>query len=312
MKPILIWTLMLWPLLAISQRDYTYVSDRNFFDVEMLPGYDFRPYQLEIPDRTQRSLTPGEYSFGVTKTFLYVEGADIKGVYQISSITPTEYGYILQTINARDARLSGHLKVILNQWSQAEAVIFKRSPEDAEMIFYLAVIPEKLRKSEAAFFTDWEESVLAHPDSLWGKTIRPFFRVHTESGIQERLQMADSTGISFVEEITIEEKTKQIATSDSLAAPDSTVVVKSKEIHEFFVVVRSILQYDDGTKEDKTERYQVKRVVEREFKTPRINEERFEWEMSTEKGEPIYLYLNGKHAVASMKIDGKAYQVRGY
>ena len=28
--------------------------------------------------------------------------------------------------------------------------------------------------------------------------------------------------------------------------------------------------------------------------------------------DPIFLYLNGKHAVASMKIDGKLYQVRGY
>ena len=312
MKPVYAFFLLLSPLLASAQRDYTYVSDRNFFDVEMLLGYDFRPYQLEIPDRTQRSLTPGEYSFGVTRSLLYAEGPDVKGVYQVSSINPTEYGYILQTINARDARLTGHLKVVLNQWSQAEAVIFKRSPDDPEMIFYLAVIPEKLRKSEAAFFTDWDESVLRHPDSLWGKSIRPFFRVHTDSGIQERLQVTDSTVISFVEEITIVEKTKEIAPTDSLATSDSVVVVKSKEIREYFVAVRSILQYDDGGKEDKTIRYPIKKVVEREFKTPRINEERFEWEFTTDKGEPVYLYLNGRHAVASMKIEGKVYQVRGY
>ncbi|MBK6619513.1 MAG: hypothetical protein IPG32_01010 [Saprospirales bacterium] len=312
MKPILASILLLLPFFASSQRDYTYVSDRVFFNQEMLMGYDFRPYQVEIPDKTDRNLSPGEYSFGVTRTHLYVEGPEIKGVYQISSINPTEYGYILQTINARDARLSGHLKVILNQWSQAEAVIFRRSPDEAEMIFYLAVIPEKLRKSEAPFFTDWDEYVISHPDSLWGKSIRPFFRVHAESGVQERLQMADSTTISFQEVITIEEKTKQVASTDSLATSDSTIVIKSKEIREYFVVVRSILQYDDGTKEDKTEKFQIKKVVEREFKTPRMNEERFEWELATAKGDPVFLYLNARYAVASIKIDGKVYQVRGY
>jgi len=314
MKPILIWTLALCPLLAMAQRNYTYVSDRNFFDVEMLLGYDFRPYQIEVPDGEQaRSFPPGEYSFGVTRSHLLVEGPGIKGAYQINSIGPTEYGYILNTINARDARLTGHLKVILNQWSQAEAVVFKRSPDDPELIFYLAVIPEKVRKSEAAFFTDWGETVLQNPDSLWGKSIAPFFRIHPESGIQERLQMSDSTFISFEEVITIEEKTKQIEVADSLGTTaDSTVIVKSKEIREYFVVVRSILQYDDGTKEDKTERFPVKKIVEREFKTPRLNEERYEWEFTTAKGDPIHLYLNAKRAVASMKIEGVGYQVRGY
>ena len=312
MKPILYWAFFLLPLLTSAQRNYTYITDRSFFDVEVLLGYDFRPYQVEIQDQMDRTMRPGEYSFGITRTHLYVEGPEIQGVYQISSISPTEYGYILNTINARDARLSGHLKVILNQWSLVEALVFRRSPDDAEIIFYLADIPDKLRKSESAYFTNWDKMVLPNPDSLWGKTIQPFFRIHQESGIQERLQMEDSTQISFIEEITIEEKTKQVASSDSTEVADSIIVVKSKEIREYFVEVRSILQYADGTKEDKTERYPIKKVVEREFKTPRINEERFEWEFSTTNGDPIFLYLNGKHAVASMKIDGKLYQVRGY
>lgn len=312
MKPIIAITFLLLPLLTRAQRDYTFITDRSFYDIEVLLGYDFRPYQVEIPDQMDRTIRPGEYSFGVTRTHLYVEGPEIQGVYQISSISPTEYGYILQTINARDARLSGHLKVILNQWSHAEAVVFRRSPDDPEMIFYLASIPDKRRKAESAFFTDWDETVLPHPDSLWGKSIRPFFRLDQETGIQERLLMEDSTTISFVEKITIEEKTKEVSSSDSLAVADSVIVVKSKEIREYFVELRSILHFTDGTSEDRTERYPIKKVVEREFKTPRITEERYEWEFTPDKGDPIYLYLNGRHAVASMKIDGKTYQVRGY
>ncbi len=311
MKPITVLALLALPLLALAQRDYTYVSDRNFFDVENLLGYDFRPYEVEVPDRMERTIRPGEYSFGITRQHLYVEGAEIKGVYQVNTISPTEYGYILNTINARDARLSGHLKVILNKYSQAEAVVFRRSPNDPEMIFYLAVIPDKLRKEEGAFFTDWDELLLQHPDSLWGKKMAPFFRIHTDNGVQERLQMSDSTFISFEEIITIEEKTKMIEAADSLSS-DTVIVVKSKEIREYFAVVRSILQYDDGTKKDLTTRYPIRKIVEKEFKTPTINEERYLWECATDKGDPIFIYLNGRRAAAAVKIEGKKYEVRGY
>ena len=312
MRLIVFCLLLLIPMWTSAQRDYTYATDRSFYDVEVLLGYDFRPYRMEVPDGMERTMRPGEYSFGVTRSHLYVEGPEIQGVYQISSISPTEYGYILNTINARDARLSGHLKVVLNKWSLVEALVFRRSPDDPEMIFFLANIPDELRDRERAYFTDWDEQVLPDPDSLWGKTIQPFFRIHQESGIQERLQIADSTQISFIEEILIEEKTKQVPSSDSLDVADSTIVVKTKEIHNYYVDVRSILSYDDGSKEDKTERYPIKKVVAREFKTPRLNEERYEWTFTTTKGKPLLLYLNGRRAAASMEIDGKLYQVRGY
>lgn len=311
MKPILLLALSALPLLAFAQRDYTYVSDRNFFDVETLLGYDFRPYQVEVPDRMERTIRPGEYSFGITRSHLYVEGAEIKGVYQVNSIQPAEYGFILNTINARDARLSGHLKVILNKYSQAEAVVFRRSPNDPEMIFFLAVIPDKLRKEEGTFFTDWDELKLPTPDSLWGKSIAPFFRNHLETGVQERLQMSDSTFISFEEIITIEEKTKEIPAADSLSS-DTVIVVKSKEIREYFVVVRSILQYDDGSREDKTLRYPIKKIVEKEFKTPTLHEERYLWECTLDKGEPMQIFLNARRAATAIRIDGKKYEVRGY
>jgi hypothetical protein len=312
MKPIYIFFILFLALQVNAQRDYTFVTDRNFFEVEALLGYDFRPYQFEGADRKLRNLSPGEYSFGVTRSILYVEGPNIKGAYQISSINPTEYGFILNTINARDARLTGHLKVILNQYSQAEAVVFRRSPNDPEMIFFMAEIPDKTRKSEAAHFTDWDELALPHPDSIWGKTVRPFFVVHQESGIQQRLQIADSLTIEFTEVITIEEKTKTITVGDSLAQADSTIVLKSKEIREYFVTVSGNLLYDDMLRRESADKYQVKKIVERQYAKPNRNEERYEWELTLSKGGPIYLYLNGKRALTSMKIAGKTYQVRGY
>ena len=311
MKASLCTLLLLLPLLGLAQRDYTFVTDRNFFDVEMLLGYDFRPYQVEIPDQMERTIRPGEYAFGITRSLLYVEGPEIKGVYQISSIAPAEYGYLLTIINARDARLSGHLKVILNKYSHAEALVFRRSPNDPEIIFYMANLPDKRRLSEKDFFTNWDELRIEHPDSLWGKSFAPFFRVHLETGIQERLQMEDSTFLSFEEVITIEEKTKDIPAADSLSS-DTTIVVKTKEIREYFVVVRTILQFDDGTKQDITERYPVKKIVEREFQTPSLNEERFEYECSTAKGDPIRMTFNSRHALAAIVVDGKKYEVRGY
>ena len=268
--------------------------------------------------------------FGITHTNLYVKGEGLEGVYNINNMQPEDFGFKLTLMNARDARLQGHLKVILNKYNMVEALIFKRSPSDKETIFYLPAIPTKLRDDEKTFFTDRGEFVIQEPDSIWGKKFYPFFRIHTQDKVQERLRMKDSTSISFVEEITIEEKDvkKRKKDKDPVVgiATDSVEVVatempadsaaanpdkKVKIIKEYFVVVRSIVQFEDGMKEDKSWKYPVKRISEKEDKQAGQQEERYQWEFVNDKKENIILYLNGDHTVSTMIINDKTYKMRG-
>ncbi|MBI5914690.1 MAG: hypothetical protein HY842_04890 [Bacteroidetes bacterium] len=322
--------LLLLTLTTLAQAQHSYLSDRRFFTADELIGYDFKPAVKEIPNEKKEDLDPGEYSFGITHTNLYVKGEGIEGVYNINNMQPEDYGFKLTLMNARDARLQGHLKVILNKYGMVETLIFKRSPTDKELIFYQAAIPGKINEQEKAYFTDRGEKAIATPDSLWGQKIHPFLRIHTEAKVQERLRMRDSTSISFVEEITIVEKdvkkkkkpqtdVVEALPTDSLVL-DSTVVVadsaaadkKVKITKEHFVVVRSIVQFEDGMREDKTWKYPVKRVTEKEDKQAALQEERYQWEFVNDKKENIILYLNGDHTVSTMIIADKTYLMRGF
>ena len=318
----------------VAQAQYTYISDRRFYGPDDLVGYDFKPASKEIPNQQQDDLDPGEYSFGITANNLYVKGEGIQGVYNINNIHPEEYGFKLLLMNARDARLQGHLKIIQNKFGMVEALIFKRSPDEKETIFYLSAIPGKINEQEKAYFTDRGELVFESPDSIWGKSFYPFLRIHTDAKVQERLQMRDSTSISFVETITIEEKDKKKKKSkneDTAEMPPDSMAVdtisqaladtasmaadpdkKVKIIKEYFVVVRSIVQYDDGAREDKTWKYPVKRIADKEDQQAGLQEERFQWEFINDKKEPIFLYLNGDHTVSSMHIGEKTFLMRGF
>ncbi|MBK9017768.1 MAG: hypothetical protein IPM82_29045 [Saprospiraceae bacterium] len=323
--------LMFLTLATWVQAQHSYLSDRRFYTPDELIGYDFKPSVKEVPNERQEELTPGQYSFGITHTNLYVKGEGLEGVYNINNMQPEDYGFKLTLMNARDARLQGHLKVILNKYGMVETLIFRRSPSDKETIFYLPAIPGKLKDEEKAYFTDRGELVFEEPDSIWGKKFYPFFRVHTLDKVQERLRMKDSTSISFVEEITIEEKEVKkkkkdkdsaAATVDSLAVDAATLPVDStaaaspdkkvKITKEYFVVVRSIVQFEDGMREDKSWKHQVKRVSVKEDEQAGAQEERFQWEFVNDKKEKIVLYLNGDHTVSSMIIEDKKYLMRGF
>lgn len=315
---------------TLAKAQYTYITDRRFFEPADLVGYDFKPSMKEIPNVRQEEIDPGEYSFGITFNNLYVKGEGIEGVYNINNMMPEEYGFKLLLMNARDARLQGHLKVIQNKYGMVEAVIFKRSPNEEEIIFYLPAIPGKLKDMEKEYFTDRGELVIESTDSLWGKKFYPFLRIHTDARVQERLRMGDSTSISFIKTITIEEKDKKKkkskdepgAEADTLAVDLSEMTPadslandpdkKVKIIEEYFVVVRSIIQFEDGVREDKTWEYPVKRVSEKEDKAAGQMEERFQWEFINDKKEPILLYLNGDYTVSSMHIGQKTYLMRGF
>ena len=191
---------------------YSYISDRRFTSPDQLMGYDFKPAMREIPGEEPTELTVGSYSFGISRKHLYVEGAGIQGVYSLNEINTTEYGYILRTMNARDPTIQGHLKIIVDERAQVEGLIFKRSNNEREVIYFLRVIPEEVREAEEAYFTNKGEERVESLDSLWtGVEIRPFLRVFNNmGGIQQRVLPADSVNLRFYHVTTVEEKDNKV------------------------------------------------------------------------------------------------------
>ncbi|HHH50063.1 MAG TPA: hypothetical protein ENK52_03690 [Saprospiraceae bacterium] len=192
-----------------AQEMFSYVKDKKFKDPSDLMGYNFVPNHMEIPNEAENELNPGDYSFGITRNNLYVHGEGISGVYSLNNINPTEYGFKLLLMNARDPTIQGHLKIILTKKGYVDALVFKRSKKDKEIIFFQALMPKEKNEVEAAFFTDRWETELEMPDSIWGMEIHPFFRIHLKDNTQERLEIADSTSIRFIEKVTIIDKTKK-------------------------------------------------------------------------------------------------------
>lgn len=341
---------LLCSFFAKAQNHYTYITDRKFLGPEDLIGYDFCPEFMEIPDETEKKLSPGSYSFGISQNNLYVDGEDIKGVYSINNINPTEYGYILNLMNARDPTLQGHLKVILTKQAQVEALVFKRSNKEKEIIFFLGQVPDKLWEQEKVYFTHKMDYEVTNPDSLWGQKFYPFLRIHLdESGVQERLQMGDSTSIEFVERVSVIEKKKkkkdqkndeevieevvlentegidpktdngamppvEVVENDSIAGENQPEVVKVKIVKEYFVLVRSILTYEDGSTEDKTWEIKVKnKFTEYQRETSGPNLEPFEFVLAGEKkGQDVSIYLTNKRTISSINVGGKKYLMRGH
>ena len=191
---------------ATAQNSFSYMSDRKFYSPDDLIGYNFKPFRLEIKDDREENLSPGVYSFGITQANLYVSGKDIEGVYSINNINTTNYGFQLLLMNARNPTLQGHLKIIVNKAKQVEAIVFKRSAKEKEIIFHIARLNETERDKEMAYFTDRGEIIINEPDSLYGKTIFPMTAVFYESGTQDKFAYTDSVFVKFEKKTTVIEK----------------------------------------------------------------------------------------------------------
>ena len=308
-----------------AQSHYSYISDRKFKDPSDLIGYNFLPNVMEVPDEREEEISAGEYSFGITLNNLYVNGKGIKGVYSVNNINPTEYGYKLNLMNARDPTIQGHLKIILNKYYYVDALVFKRSRKDKEIIFYQAPISRKTLMAEKEYFTDRYDTFLEEVDSIWGKTIHPFLQVHTSKNVQQRMQKADSLKISFIETITIIDKSKkkkrkkkegneeEEMTEEEKLKAEKKRKKKIKIIKKYTVEVRAIVKYDDGSIEDKVDVYQIKKIIEREDETAAPDGERYQLTFKTDKkGKEILLYLTPDYTLSSIEIGDKRYLMRGF
>ena len=191
---------------------YSYISDRRFTSPDQLMGYDFKPAMREVPGEEPDEIAVGSYSFGITRKNLYVAGAGIDGVYSLNEINTTEYGFILRTMNARDPTIQGHLKIVVDERGQVEGLIFKRSNNEKEVIYFLRMIPSEVAEAEAEYFTNKGQERIEHLDSLWtGVEIRPFLRIFNNlGGIQQRVLPSDSVSLRFYHITTVEEKDNKV------------------------------------------------------------------------------------------------------
>ena len=283
-----------------AQESYSFISDKKFDDVRSLLGYRFVPNEMEIRNVTKRNLRAGEVAFGITQGNLYVEGEGIKGVYNINNTQPAEYGFILTLINASDPSMQGHLKVILNDRKEADALIFKRSPKEKEIIYFQAEINDTQKERETAYFTDKNELIIPHGDSIWGKTIRPFLAIDYNSRlqIQHRFQRDEDMYFNF------EEKTAEIDKSKPNAKPEEK---KVKIVKTYFLKIH---ETTTDSKEEVTElELEGAGKIEIASKT---NNERFVLTMKTKKsGEEIKILLSVNNAVSYVLFRGRRYIVRG-
>ena len=298
MQKYIVITLLLLSTIVQAQ-EYTYVSDRTFLASSDFLGYTFIPAFIVYPneynseDLEEVPIGVNDFSFGITPSYLYIEGNEIEGVYSINSINPTNYGYIISTINARNPTIQGHLKIILDNYNKASSLIFKMSTDTDEMIFKIAEIPEKVEQKEAAFFTNMDNPAIT-TNTIWNRTYYPFFRIAEK---QQRLRIEDSVKIS----ITMD-----------------TIIIKNKkrekiDIEQFITI--SYKGFDNnGNRINYEQRYEVKGLKERQSRDPKAIIDKYLIEAEV-KGLPekyIYFYLNEKRAVSIIELGSNRFTIRGY
>jgi hypothetical protein len=289
---------LLFTITAQAQQ-YSYISDRKFTVSSDLLGYTFVPGFVVYPDKedlensSEVKIGSSEFSFGITQSNLYITGAEIEGVYSITSINPTNYGFIISTMNARDSRIQGHLKIIQDNQSQVTGLIFKKSAKTKELVYKIAEIPQNVEELEKAYFTNIENEPIT-TEIIWNKTFRPFFRIDEK---QHRLQMSDSVKIEITVDTIKIQKKKKVKTEIKKAI---TISYKGFD--------------DNGNRTDYEKSYPVKNVRERYNRDEGATFDKYliEIEVKNLQGKYIFFYLNSKRAVSKVEIGTNEFLIRGY
>lgn len=294
------FTIMLVLLsIMLQAQHYTYVSDRTFLASSDLLGYTFVPAFIVYPDEYDKedseevAIGTGEFTFGITQNYLYIEGNEIEGVYSINSINPTDYGYIISTMNARNPTIQGHLKVVLDEYNYASALIFKMSTNTEEMIFKIANIQEDIEQEEIQFFTNMDNPPIT-TDIIWNRTFYPFFRIGDK---QQRLRISDSVEISI--------------------ATDTIITIKKKKEKvdiERFITISYIGFDDNGNRTNFENRYEVKNLKERQSRDEKATMDKYliEAEVKGLREKYIYFYLTEKRAISYIELGPNRFLIRGY
>lgn len=310
MRLILLTVFIFISLSVSAQETYSYINERIFKDPTDLIGYNFKPFKMEVPgDYDPTMIEAGNYSFGVTRSRLYVNGGrDIAGLYEINNIDPTNYGYRILLLNPRNPSDRGHLKVILNKYGEAEAVVFKRESKAQEIIFHLPGAKKSDLTQEKEYFTDLGEMTLEHSDSLWGEQYFPYIRVDQKASIQGRIYEADSTSISFEEVITIKEKKKKKKVKKAKKPKKKKKRKKRKEkIEEVEEEWGSIAEMNAEEEEEKAE--EKKATVKEELTEEKVEEVGDIQEKVDEAAAPVVPQPEEEEVVVKRKVT-KDYYVK--
>lgn len=298
-----------------AQNAYSYVSDRSFKQITDIIGWQFVPSQEEVKGNYKRNLSAGDVTFGITMNNLYVSGKNIQGVYSINNMIPTNFGFQLQLMNANNPTLQGHLKIALDNNRQAYGLLFKRSPKEPEMLFELPDIPKQIEEREKEYFSDKNEVIVQHIDSLWTRSFRPFYSFNSESRIQRRLQVSDDVFFTFSMKTTIIDKTKKkdktpTAATDTVKVTDPS---KIKIIKEYFLKVHFKNKLQNNEIEEKTVDYTFEKFDWKEdSRAPANAPDRFRITLKPKNGGEIAIYLNNNKAISFIDLDGFRYAVRGF
>lgn len=278
---------------------FTYITDRVFQQPYDLIGYTFIPNRLEIPDvkdpdnNEMIDLDLDDYEFKISGNYIYIKGEMVEGAYSLNSINPTDYGYVIATMNARDPSVQGHLKLILNKENQVEALIFKKARKAKELIFHLAEVDEETSTVESAYFTNTDNPPVTS-DIVYGRGVTPFIVVGEE---QSRLRIEDSLSIEIKSD-TIQIKKKK----------------KTKTVIKEYIRFNYQGKDKFGVAKAFVDEYPIKRIKELRNTTDDGSPHQYliEFRVANLKSKKILMYLNKKRAISMIEIGRNQFLIKGY
>lgn len=191
-----------------AQFEHTYITDRRFDTPDDLLGYTFVPNEVQEPDQElPRKLNAGSVRLRVQLGYLTLVSNEVETAFSTVSINPTEYGFKLELMNAIKPAEQGHLKIFLNDNREVDALAFKPKREEKEVVFYQASITPRIIERDGKYFTDVKGLNLANIQFIFGKKVKPFFKMDNE---KKRIYPQDSLSFVFSErEVTVGKKTKK-------------------------------------------------------------------------------------------------------
>jgi hypothetical protein len=180
-----------------QQPEHSYLTDYRFKSPDDLLHYTFYPEEEAYPkEEITHKLLPGAVSFKMVPGYLMVKEGATESSFNMTSINPTEYGFKAELMNARNPAIQGHLKFIMDKNNQVDALVFKASREQKEVVYYMALISDKTIKRDDKYFTDVSDMNASNSQFLFGKSVYPYFQLDQD---KKRIYPRDSISFSFTE-----------------------------------------------------------------------------------------------------------------
>jgi hypothetical protein len=290
LKTSFIFLFLLFVSVSFSQTEYTYVTDTKFLNSDELLGYVFMPNEIQTsfePGDKPQKIGIGKVKFRLTMGYLYVTQGEEELSYNTNSINPEKYGFKVDLMNARNPSEQGHLKIILNDLKQVDALIFKKNRQSKEVTYYQAMIREETSLRDQKYFTDKTDIRTENIQYLFtNKPVKPFFVSAKE---QKRLYPKDSLSFTFSQkEVTVGKKTKM----------------------EYMVTFKYLEKREDFDPITKTQEYVIKKFEEVEFGMKGKMQKSLELELKDFPEGKMYLFLTPINSVEAIRFGDQMFVLR--